>query len=37
MLNPNVLNKMSELELLVVGCGDSRVPWNQNGAELLQQ
>ena len=26
MLNPNVLNKMSELELLVMGCGDSRVP-----------
>jgi putative hemin transport protein len=32
MLNPNVLNKMSELEILVAGCGDSVVrlksEWN---------
>jgi putative heme degradation protein len=32
MLNPNVVTKMSELELLVTGCGDSVIrlksEWN---------
>ena len=35
MLNPNVLNKMSELELLVAGCGDSMVRLKSEWAQII--
>ena len=35
MLNPDVLNKMSELELLVAGCGDSMVRLKSEWAQII--
>ena len=35
MLNPNVLNKMNELELLVVGCGDSMVRLKSEWSRII--
>jgi len=35
MLNPNILNKMSELELLVADCGDSLIRLKSEWSQII--